>query len=177
MNESQSVVNDYTYTVEELLTFLSGQSSYQRSQSQRKDKSPKALERHGESADYLDATIKLIGNQIQKNQELESLPPKGNIISDSDDLFSICPSQLANLPEALRNTLSLSDSDILEGRIIELLKIANRPLSVKEFIIGLYNKYQYEVEERNSFASKLYRMTQQELLVSTEGKRGYYELP
>lgn len=81
-----------------------------------------------------------------------------------------------DLPDSLKTGLNLSESDMLDYQIIELLEIAGRPLSIKELIIGLYKKFKVEVPERNPFASKLYRMTQSNQIKSTEGKRGYYEL-
>lgn len=103
--------------------------------------------------------------------EIEYKPGK------QEDLFSFSESDISALPESVINTLNLSKSNKLESQIIELIKIAKRPLSVKELIIALYKKYNYEVLERNRFATKLYRMTHSGLLESIAGKRGYYGLP
>lgn len=106
-----------------------------------------------------------------------SKPDTNHSNTHDSDLFSFSESDLSELPESIVKTLNLTPSDELEGKIIELIKIAGRPLGVKELIIGLYKKYHYEVTERNPFASKLYRMVQADKLVSVPGKKGYYTLP
>jgi len=97
--------------------------------------------------------------------------------AENSDLFSFSESDISDLPVSLVNSLKLSPGDKLEGKILELLKIANRPLNIRELIIGLYKKYQHEVTDRNPFASKLSRMSNAGKVVSVHGKKGYYTLP
>jgi len=97
--------------------------------------------------------------------------------SPQPDLFTLSQSELSEMPDSLLDALKLSKADELETKIIELIKIAGRPLSIKELIIGLYKKYNYEVPERNPFASKLYRMNSSGKIYSVPGKKGHYGLP
>ena len=93
------------------------------------------------------------------------------------DLFTVSESDIENMPPKVKEALSLTEADELEAKIIELLRIAGRPLNITELIIGLFKKYSYEVTERNPFAAKLYRITKAGGIASVSGKKGYYTLP
>lgn len=94
------------------------------------------------------------------------------------DLFSIEDSEIKKLPDSIKKSLNLHNKTFeLQTMIYELLKIAGRPLSVKELIIGLYKKYGYEVHKRNNFACKLSRMVTAKKIISDPKMRGYYCLP
>lgn len=184
INLSEGQENQNTsFPQDEVIGHLQDQETFHSSQASRKKFDPRASSRHMLSASLSRAAADLILEKDQKIALLESQMSELNSDSLSssqnhdNDLFTLCASEISDMPESLKNTLNINESDELDGQIIELLQIANRPLSIKELIVGLYKKYDVETPERNPFASKLYRMTKQGLLKSTEGKRGYYELP
>lgn len=166
---------------ESVINHLEDQFTYHSSQASRKKFDRRASDRHLTSASLSRTAIELLNAKDARIIDLESqLSSKDETAleeTQNDDLFTLCASEISNMSESLKNTLNINESDELDGQIIELLRIARRPLSIKELIVGLYKKFDVETPERNPFASKLYRMTKQGHLKSTEGKRGYYELP
>ena len=170
------------------IDFLKARRSFHANRSSHlAQKDPGASAKHLHTSKGHEAIIQFLEDNFDILEEIQS--GKGSIGSEPDsasidgtqefaeDLFSFSESDISSLPDTVRKTLNLSESDKLEGMILELIKIAGRPLSIRELIVGLYKKYQHEVEDRNGFASKLYRMSQAGTVKSAMGKRGYYELP
>lgn len=160
-------------TLADICQFLKKREGFHRAQARRKlNRDPKSSGKHSSTADTHAAIITFLENL----NEDAITASQHNDQSPTEDLFSISEADLTNLPETVLKSLNLSEGEILESQIVELIKIAKRPLSVKELIVGLYKKYRYEVPNRNQFASKLYRMSNSGILSPVEGKKGYYDV-
>lgn len=167
MNES---IADQIKYIKDQVEFHSKQSK----RKQFKGSPTTASMRHEEAVSKLQSIEETLSSLQNNTQPLEaSISHESE--DNSDDLFSITASEIDSLPDSIKDVLNMHPSEILDGQIIELLGIANRPLSLKELIIGLYRKFDYEVPERNPFASKLYRMKDSGQIKSV--KKGYYVLP
>ena len=157
----------------EQINYIQDQITFHTSQSKRKKLNgtpTHASVRHETAV----ATLNAIENSLLELKDSSSKNANNNS-DEIEDLFSISAKDIEELPDDLRQVLNLHESDILEVQIVELLRLANRPLVLKELIMGLYRKYDYTVTDRNPFASKLYRMKEQGLIDTV--KKGYYILP
>jgi len=99
---------------------------------------------------------------------LESLKP--NVDSD---LFSINPLDLDDLDDDIVSELSLSDTDRFDAHITELLKIADRPLDLNEFIVGCARKYNVKYK-RTQLTARMHKLVSKGL-IDVVGK-GRYKL-
>ncbi len=161
--------------IQALIKFVNDQIKFHNSQSSRKKANGQhnnASKRHSETAKSLQQILGIL-ERLELEDGFE--PVYSNNNQDERDLFAITPDDIENMPEELRGVLNLQETDILESRVIKLLEIAGRPLSLKDLIMGLYRKYGFIVEERNPFASKLYRMKDSGQISSP--KKGHYSLP
>lgn len=92
---------------------------------------------------------------------------------DIFDLFSI-----DDIPADIADGIN---TDIFAKRIIELLKLAGRSLSVDELTVGFYRKYKDEDDGKKTkrqITLKAYNMSREEhpLIRSVENRKGIYEL-
>ncbi len=84
---------------------------------------------------------------------------------------------LSDLPEALRNQLSVAKLDDLEQKVVDTLRkrfdgIAN----VDELMVGLYREFSYVTEDRRALANKLYRMCKVGVIESVPKRKGVYKV-
>lgn len=170
------------HNISKYLDYLKEIRKFQLSLKARKirQKRPDHAKRHEQTANQVTEIIDFL-EQLPTDESGQYVAQSGSGSthdpSEAETLFSFAASDLEALPEAVRDSLNLNETDELEGKVIELIRIANRPLNVRELILGLYRKYGYEVKQRNPFASKLYRMTNSGALINVPKKRGYYDLP
>lgn len=92
---------------------------------------------------------------------------------DIFDLFSI-----DDIPADIAEGIN---TDVFAKRIIELLKLAGRPLSVDELTVGFYRKYKDEEDGKKTkrqVTLKAYNMSKEDnpSIKSVENKKGVYEL-
>lgn len=92
---------------------------------------------------------------------------------DIFDLFSI-----DDIPADIAEGLN---TDVFAKRIIELLKLAGRPLSVDELTVGFYRKYKDEDDGKKTkrqITLKAYNMSKEDhkVIRSLENRKGVYEL-
>lgn len=92
---------------------------------------------------------------------------------DIFDLFSI-----DDIPADIAEGIN---TDVFAKRIIELLKLAGRPLSVDELTVGFYRKYKDEEDSKKTkrqVTLKAYNMSKEDnpSIKSVENKKGVYEL-
>ena len=119
---------------------------------------------------------KFISNHIDYSDAHKSIAEwftnfKNNPISlndDEGDLFSINPLDLEGLDEDVRDELSLSESDILDAQLIQLLNIAGRPLDLNEIIIGSFRKFKTKYK-RPQLTARIHKLISKGL-IEVEGK-------
>lgn len=93
---------------------------------------------------------------------------------EQHDLFSIDPFDLGGLPDELVSELAISRADQEDAQIIQLFRIARRPLNINEVMIGLFRKFQVQ-SKRTALSARLYRMATRNDLINVE--KGVYALP
>ncbi len=91
----------------------------------------------------------------------------------ADDLFSINPLDLEGLDQEVADELSLSDGDIFDAQIKQLLQIAGRPLDLNELIIGSFRKFNTKYK-RAQLTARIHKLVSKGL-IEVEGK-GVYKL-
>lgn len=69
------------------------------------------------------------------------------------DIFEITD----DLPNEVKSNLACLEKNRIDNLLIDLLTIAKRPLTLNELIVGLYRKYNVQID-RAKLTAKLYRM-------------------
>ena len=87
--------------------------------------------------------------------------------------LSLTPADLEGLPEEVLKQLSISEGDRTDFAVLNLLEELGGIASLDQLLIGLYKKTG-EVLKRQGLTSRLYRMTQKELIYGVPGKKGIY---
>ncbi|AUM13578.1 hypothetical protein [Ketobacter alkanivorans] len=137
----------------ESIKFLKSKKSFQeRKQRQLEKSNPNAAARHAESAEGFAKIISWF-------EECLANPPKRPVSSDDvEGLFSLNPLDIDDLPEDFREEISITEGDKQDAQIIELMRIANRPLDLNEILIACWRKYNVQ-HKRNQLTARLYRLS------------------
>lgn len=93
--------------------------------------------------------------------------------TNDEDLFSLNPLDLQDLPDDFVTELNVTESDRQDAQLIELLKIAGRPLELTEFLIAAYRRFDVRLK-RTALSARLYRMAKRNMVHHT--KQGVYAL-
>jgi hypothetical protein len=149
-----------------LLKFNKSRESYHARQARNLAKTnPTAAEKHKQTSLGIAATIQFIKSAGKTPNSLPSTA------ETSDDLFSLNPLNMKDLPDDLSEELNVSQSDKEDAQILELLEIANRALDLNELLIGCFRKYNVK-HKRNLLTARLYRLVKRGL-VHNVGKGTY----
>lgn len=150
-------------SVDEVRQFCQEQADFHEKQSTRSNGGkPERQAKHVRLA----AKFKNAVAVLSSAQQADSLPSQG-------DLFRIDPYDVSDLPAELVSELTIPKSDDDEVRMVHLLRLAGRPLSINEIMVGLFRKFG-DLSKRTTVNSRLYRMANKGDLVSTE--KGIYAL-
>lgn len=76
------------------------------------------------------------------------------------DIFEITN----DLPNEVKSNLVSLEKNRIDNLLIDLLTIAKRPLTLNELIVGLYRKYNVQID-RAKITAKLYRMVANKQLI------------
>lgn len=96
-----------------------------------------------------------------------------SIIQSENDLFSINPLDLEDLDQEIVDELSLTEGDIFDAQIKQLLQIADRPLDLNELIIGSFRKFNTK-HKRAQLTARIHKLVSKGV-IDVEGK-GIYKL-
>ncbi|NPV76246.1 MAG: hypothetical protein HPY59_07695 [Anaerolineae bacterium] len=141
--------------VSEHLKFLKSRQSFQERQMRKLQKSsPSAAAKHGESADGFAKIVRWFEDYLTNPP---SAPISVSETTDTESLFSLNPLELDALPEEFRSEISISEGDIQDAQVVELFRIANRPLDLNEILIGCWRKFNVQ-HKRNQLTARLYRL-------------------
>lgn len=81
--------------------------------------------------------------------------------------------EINDLPEELVQELSISEGDKTEFAILNAVEEAGGVITLDRLLIALYRKTS-EVHKRANLTSRIYRMTNKNLLYNVPGKKGVY---
>ena len=90
-----------------------------------------------------------------------------------EDLTTASPPELgslSDLPQELRDELSVAKSDDLEDQIVTVINSFGGEASLDQILVGLYRKFEV-MQKRRFLQNKLYRM---EMVWSVDGRKGVY---
>ena len=90
------------------------------------------------------------------------------------DIFDL--SNVDDIPEEVKEGIIV---DVVATRILELFKIAKRPLSIDEITVAYYRKFKDEDDDlktKKQIMGKVYNMSRERnaKIKSVEGKKGVY---
>jgi hypothetical protein len=157
-------------SIAEQIEFLKAQRLFHERKATASRTAPSRIEMHNKlAARFTDVIDRLGALGDGSNEGLE-----GAAAPDTDDLFAIDRYDLSALPDSLVEELSISRADEDDTRIVQLLRIARRPLNINELMVGLYRKFNTQYK-RTALNSRLYRMANKGDIESA-GK-GLYQLP
>jgi len=146
--------------------FIKSRQSFHRRKARNTAKiNPAVAAKHEETVASYDKVL------LELESAVSPTPPEPSV----EDLFSLNPLDLDGIPEDLEEELSLSQSDKEDAQIIELLRIAGRPLELNELLIACYRKYEIK-HKRNLLTARIYRLIKKKL-VHTVGKGKYTHGP
>ncbi|HET6906556.1 MAG TPA: hypothetical protein VFH52_06385 [Rhodanobacteraceae bacterium] len=154
-------------TIAEIIAFCKAQSAYHTKRAAWRNIKPEAEASHKKFSAQFDAAVRLLERLPSQNPAGES----GQ--SAQSDLFAIDPFDLDGLPEDLVSELTISRADQEDAQIIQLFRIAQRPLNINEVMVGLYRKFDVR-QKRTAVSARLYRMAARGELVNVE--KGVYSL-
>jgi hypothetical protein len=151
--EASSVDN-----IVQFIKFLkSAQSFQERKQRQLATPSPAASAKHGDSAQTYSEIIGWFENYLNQSSDEPSTTNPATSSEDIESLFSLNPLDVDALPEEFRSEITISDGDKQDAQVVELLRIANRPLALNELLVGCWRKYEVQ-HKRNQLTARLYRL-------------------
>lgn len=90
-------------------------------------------------------------------------------------LFDLDPFRLDDVPDEVVEELKISRADKADAEVLELFRLANRPLTISEVLIGLFRRFKV-ADKRAAVNARLYRLAQSGLLEPSD-ERGVYRLP
>lgn len=157
--------------ISDALEFLNNRIQFHQSRAKRFNRNSHPSKQHERTAQQHRDLITLLKSlQVNATQK-----PVVSNETAQDDLFSLNPLKLDDLPEELVDDLNLSKSERRDAEILELFKIAERPLNINELMVGLYRKYEQR-PKRNALSARLYRMAQRDDVHSVPHKKGLYAI-
>lgn len=155
------------HSLQQLIEFGKTQASYHQRKAVDAALKPHQTKKHTQAGEWASEVVTL----------LESLPSEldPGIKTERDNIFSLDPFRLSDIPDTLVEELKISRADKMDAQVMELFRIAQRPLNISEVLVGLYRKFDV-TEKRPALSARLYRLTQADQLESSEGARGTYQL-
>ena len=109
----------------------------------------------------------------EASKEIEELRQRPDITPSASKGLLVSMEEIEGLPPELVEELSVSDADMAEFAILDMIKERGGIVSLDHIVIGLY-RITGEVHKRASATSKIYRMTQKGILFNVPGKKGVY---
>lgn len=93
----------------------------------------------------------------------------------NSDATDIDVTDLSGLPDELLKELSVSQADLLERQIVDVLQALGGSADLDQVLIGLYRKFQV-VQKRRFLQNKLWRMVRKGQMHKPQGARGQFRL-
>ena len=104
---------------------------------------------------------------------IESLLSENAEGSPVREKINISLTDLQDIPPELLEELSVSETDIQEMVIEDIIIKNSGVISLDKLIVKFFHR-QKEVLRRNTLTSRLYRMAEKGMIFNVPGKRGYY---
>ncbi len=102
----------------------------------------------------------------------KSSPKALTLVVNADEIDT---SDLSGLPDELLRELSVSQADVLERQILEVMQALGGSADLDQVLIGLYRKFQI-VQKRRFLQNKLWRMVRKGQIQKPKGERGQFHL-
>ncbi len=93
----------------------------------------------------------------------------------NSDANEIDTRDLSGLPDELLRELSVSQADVLERQVLEVMQALGGSADLDQVLIGLYRKFQV-VQKRRFLQNKLWRMVRKGQMQKPKGERGQFRL-
>ena len=152
------------------LPFVNEQIDFHKRMVERFEDNPRRKSLHrATSQDFSD----LAEAMTEASKEIEELRQRPDITPSAAKGLLVSMEEIEGLPPELVEELSVSDADMAEFAILDMIEERGGIVSLDHIVIGLY-RLTGEVHKRASVTSKIYRMTQKGILFNVPGKKGVY---
>lgn len=143
--------------IDEFIKFLKSNHNFHERKARELKLDPKRAAKHSQTAEGLQQIADWFEDYLASpSQPYPNSDTSAN--ASVEDLFSLNPLEIDQLPEDFRNEISISESDRQDAQVIELLRLANRPLDLNELLIGCWRKFGIQYK-RNQLTARLYRVS------------------
>ena len=109
----------------------------------------------------------------EASKEIEDLRQRPDMTPRAAKGLLVSMEDIEGLPPELVKELSVSDADMAEFGILDMIEEKGGIVSLDHIVIGLY-RLTGDIHKRASVTSKIYRMTQKGILFNVPGKKGVY---
>lgn len=164
--------------VEKYGEFVNDQTQFQLNQSKRFSAQPFRRDLHLATATNLSGLFTIAKELEAENAELkERIANLEAGISESSTTgfgqLPLRPEDIDDLPDDVRQELSVSASDPADFRILTLINDAGGVMTLDRIIIGLYRVYGEKIK-RPTLVSRINRMIPKNILYPVPGRKGIY---
>lgn len=153
-------------TIDQHIAFCKAQAAYHERKSSAPNLTTHSAQKHSSVSEKLIDVAKFLASMPAHI----SSPP-----DDVDTLFRLDPFNMTGVPDDLIKELKIGAGEKIDAEIIELFRIADRPLNISEVLIGLYRRFNEE-QKRTAVSARLYRLSNEGILMSVEKNRGIYRI-
>ena len=152
------------------LPFVNEQLDFHKRMAERFEDSPRRKGMHlATSQGFSD----LAEAMTEASKEIEELRQRPDITPRAAKGLLVSMEDIEGLPPELVKELSVSDADMAEFSILDMIEEKGGIVSLDHLVIGLY-RLTGDIYKRASVTSKIYRMTQKGILFNVPGKKGVY---
>lgn len=150
-----------------LLTFVKGQASFHEKMATRTSFDSKRQSLHATLAAQFRELLGAMEEAVAKLDAIpKPLPPESNPLE-------LNPEDLTGLPEELLAQLNVTESDKLDGTVVETINAAGGTMLLDKLIIAIF-KRTGEIQQRSQLISRLYRLSKKGKVYSVPKRKGFY---
>jgi hypothetical protein len=155
------------------LEFLDEQIQFHTAKAKEFSKNAKRAAKHLETAEG-DKSLKDFLIQIYSELMAGAVVVPYKPRFDKDSTFALSMKEIADLPQELKDELSVK-VDGPEFVVLEALEKFGGAASLDQILVAVFRKTN-EIHKRTAMTNRLYRMVQKEEIYSVPGRKGVYSL-
>lgn len=152
--------------VDEIIEFVNQQREFHLRQVDRFKGEPRRKELHSSTALKFSRLAEFIGKLHETSLN------RSESISETDGI-NLSWGEVQNLPPELMEELSITDSDLLDFKIVSAIDRAGGVASLDRILVSLFEQTG-EVHKRIGINNRIYRIIQKGLVFGVEGRKGVY---
>jgi len=153
--------------LDNLLEFVNSQLIFHRKAIEKHADDPRRRRLHSITAAKFE---ELLAAMKEAAARLDATPAP---VAPEASPLELNPEDLIGLPSELLAQLNITESDKLDGAIVEIIASSGGTMLLDKLLIALY-KRTGEIQQRNQLISRLYRLSKKGKVFSVPKKKGFY---